>query len=65
MAVARVVGYSRALEMALTCRAIESEARDWELVTHVVERDALIDTALAWRARSPRFRRAASVSTSA
>ena len=34
----RVVGYPRALEMALTCRAIEAlEARNWGLVTHVVE----------------------------
>jgi len=43
----RVVGYPRALEMALTCRAIEAEeARSWGLVTHVVERDALVETAL-------------------
>lgn len=43
----RVVGYPRALEMALTCRVIEAtEARDWGLVTHVVERDALIETAM-------------------
>jgi len=43
----RVVGYPRALEMAITCRAIEAEeARSWGLVTHVVERDALVETAL-------------------
>jgi enoyl-CoA hydratase/carnithine racemase len=43
----RVVGPSRALEMALTCRAIEADAaRNWGLVTHVVERDALVGTAL-------------------
>jgi enoyl-CoA hydratase/carnithine racemase len=44
----RVVGYPRAVEMALTCRAIEApEALTWGLVTHVVERDALIDTAMS------------------
>ena len=44
----RVVGYPRALEMALTCRAIEApEAKNWGLVTHVVERDALLETALS------------------
>ena len=44
----RVVGYPRALEMALTCRAIEApEALNWGLVTHVVERDALLETALS------------------
>ena len=43
----RVVGYPRALEMALTCRAIEAtEAKEWGLVTHVVERAALVETAL-------------------
>ena len=43
----RVVGYPRALEMALTCRAIEApEALNWGLVTHVVERGALLETAL-------------------
>jgi enoyl-CoA hydratase/carnithine racemase len=44
----RVVGYPRALEMALTCRAIEAtEALDWGLVTHVVQRDVLLETALS------------------
>jgi 2-(1,2-epoxy-1,2-dihydrophenyl)acetyl-CoA isomerase len=44
----RVVGYPRALEMALTCRAIDAtEAERWGLVTHVVERDALVETALS------------------
>ena len=44
----RVVGYPRALEMALTCRTIEAlEARNWGLATHVVERDALLETALS------------------
>jgi enoyl-CoA hydratase/carnithine racemase len=44
----RVVGYPRALEMALTCRAIEApEAKDWGLVTHVVEPSALVETALS------------------
>jgi enoyl-CoA hydratase/carnithine racemase len=44
----RVVGYPRAVEMALTCRAIEApEALTWGLVTHVVERDALVDTAMS------------------
>jgi len=43
----RVVGYARALEMALTCRAIDaSEAQSWGLVAQVVERDALLETAL-------------------
>ena len=43
----RVVGYARALEMALTCRAIDAaEARSWGLVAQVVERDALLETAL-------------------
>lgn len=44
----RVVGYPRALEMALTCRVIEAtEAREWGLVTHVVERTALVESALS------------------
>ncbi|TXC71075.1 enoyl-CoA hydratase [Sphingomonas ginsenosidivorax] len=43
----RVVGYPRAIEMALTCRMIEAdEAKAWGLVTHVVEADALLDTAM-------------------
>jgi enoyl-CoA hydratase/carnithine racemase len=44
----RVVGYPRALEMALTCRTIEAaEALNWGLVTHIVEREALVETALS------------------
>jgi enoyl-CoA hydratase/carnithine racemase len=44
----RVVGYPRALEMALTCRVIEAEeAQRWGLVTHVVERSALLETAMS------------------
>jgi len=43
----RVVGYPRALEMALTCRVIEApEAQQWGLVTHVTERQALLETAM-------------------
>ena len=43
----RVVGYPRALEMALTCRVIEAaEAQQWGLVTHVVEANALLETAM-------------------
>ena len=44
----RVVGYPRALEMALTCRAIEAaEAQRWGLVTHVVEPTDLLETAMS------------------
>jgi len=44
----RVVGYPRALEMALTCRVIEAaEAQQWGLVTHVVEPNALLETAMS------------------
>jgi len=44
----RVVGYPRALEMALTCRVIEApEAQQWGLVTHVVEPSALLETAMS------------------
>lgn len=43
----RVVGYSRALEMALTCRVIEAdEAKSWGLANAVVERGALVETAM-------------------
>ena len=43
----RVVGISRALDMALTCRTLDAvEAKAWGLVTHVVERDKLLDAAL-------------------
>jgi enoyl-CoA hydratase/carnithine racemase len=43
----RVVGMPRALEMALTCRTLDAaEAKEWGLVTHVVARDKLLDTAL-------------------
>lgn len=43
----RTIGYPRAIEMALTCRMIDAaEAKDWGLVTHVVEGDALLDTAM-------------------
>jgi enoyl-CoA hydratase/carnithine racemase len=43
----RVIGMPRALEMALTCRTVEaSEAKEWGLVTHVVERDKLLESAL-------------------
>jgi enoyl-CoA hydratase/carnithine racemase len=43
----RVVGVPRALEMALTCRTVDAiEAKEWGLVTHIVEREKLIDAAL-------------------
>ena len=43
----RVVGVPRALEMALTCCTVDAmEAKEWGLVTHVVERDKLIEVAL-------------------
>ena len=43
----RIVGVPRAIEMAMTCRMIDAqEAKSWGLVTHVVERAALLDTAL-------------------
>jgi 2-(1,2-epoxy-1,2-dihydrophenyl)acetyl-CoA isomerase len=43
----RVVGMPRAMEMALTCRILDAvEAKEWGLVTHVVEREKLIDTAI-------------------
>jgi enoyl-CoA hydratase/carnithine racemase len=43
----RIVGLPRALEMALTCRMLETEeALAWGLVTHVVEPDALLEAAL-------------------
>ena len=38
----RVVGMPMALEMALTCRALDApEALEWGLVTHFVARDSL------------------------
>ena len=43
----RVIGMPRALEMALTCRTVEApEAKEWGLVTHVVEREKLLESAL-------------------
>lgn len=43
----RVVGMARAMEMALTCRMLDAaEAKNWGLVTHVTEPDALIDRAM-------------------
>jgi enoyl-CoA hydratase/carnithine racemase len=43
----RVVGMPRALEMALTCRVLDAaEAKAWGLITHVVEPEKLLDTAL-------------------
>jgi 2-(1,2-epoxy-1,2-dihydrophenyl)acetyl-CoA isomerase len=42
----RVVGYARAVELAMTCRMLDAgEAREWGLVTHVVEPEALLETA--------------------
>ncbi|MDF0542931.1 enoyl-CoA hydratase-related protein [Sphingobium sp. H39-3-25] len=44
----RIVGLPRALEMALTCRILDAEqAKEWGLVTHIVEPDQLEATALA------------------
>ena len=43
----RVVGLPRALEMALTCRMLDAnEAKEWGLVTHVVDADKLLERAL-------------------
>jgi enoyl-CoA hydratase/carnithine racemase len=43
----RVIGLSKALEMALTCRVLESdEALSWGLVTHLVPPDDLIPRAM-------------------
>lgn len=43
----RTIGYPRAIEMALTCRMIEAvEAKEWGLVTHVVETEDLLPKAL-------------------
>ena len=43
----RVVGMPRAMELALTCRTLDAiQAKEWGLVTHVVEREKLVDTAL-------------------
>lgn len=43
----RVVGYPRAIEMALTCRMIGAEeAKEWGLVTHIVAKDRLLEEAL-------------------
>lgn len=42
----RVIGHAKAMEMALTCRALNAEqAKDWGLVTHVTEPEALLDKA--------------------
>lgn len=42
----RVIGQARAMEMALTCCVLNAdEARDWGLVTHVTEPEALLDKA--------------------
>lgn len=43
----RVIGVSRALEMALTCRALDAdEALRWGLITHVVPAEDLLEMAL-------------------
>lgn len=42
----RVVGKAKAMEMALTCCVLDAlQARDWGLVTHVVEPDTLLQKA--------------------
>jgi len=52
----RLIGYSRAMEMALTCRMVEAdEASAWGLVSTVVERDALLETALTMARTIARF----------
>lgn len=43
----RVLGYARAMELALTCRTLDTEeARDWGLVTHVTPPDMLLVKAM-------------------
>ena len=43
----RVIGLPRAMELALTCRTLNAaEAKEWGLVTHVVEKDGLVGAAL-------------------
>lgn len=43
----RVIGLPRATELALTCRTLNAtEAREWGLVTHVVDKEGLLDAAL-------------------
>lgn len=43
----RVIGYARAIELAMTCRTLDAqEALSWGLVTHVTEPDDLIPTAM-------------------
>lgn len=42
----RAIGHAKAMELALTCRTLNAEeAREWGLVTHVVEPEALMDKA--------------------
>lgn len=42
----RVIGKAKAMEMALTCCTLNAEqAKDWGLVTHITEPDALLDKA--------------------
>ncbi len=42
----RVIGHAKAREMALTCCVLDAEqAKDWGLVTHVVDPDTLLDKA--------------------
>jgi enoyl-CoA hydratase/carnithine racemase len=42
----RVIGQAKAMEMALTCCTLDADqARDWGLVTHVVEPESLLDKA--------------------
>lgn len=42
----RVIGQAKAMEMALTCCTLDAQqAKDWGLVTHVVDPDSLLDKA--------------------
>ena len=43
----RAIGYAKAIELALTCRALDAdEAREWGLVTHVTKPASLVSKAM-------------------
>lgn len=52
----RVLGYAKAIELALTCRTLDAtEAADWGVVTRVVEASALIADAMDTAQQIARF----------